>query len=314
MSGLVEPSIALSSTSGLNPTTSLTEFGISMPTTSLPGIGASMRIERAARAIARSSASASMRDTLTWCSGRTSYWVTTGPELTATTLAGIEKLSSFSSIRRLFESWSTPAPTRPAGARLQQVDARQDPVDRVERLLSAVGPSVGDRRRATRAGPVPLPSRGQAGGRAARSAVERAGPDRLADRRLARAAAPARRGCSGRPASSAAETIGTATGALAAARALARPFVWRRLPASAGRASPSPPHRLRRGRADPARRAGDRREQLAQLQVEREHQPEDPRSPRAARTCPGRSAAAPGSRPGSGRSGRHRVRCRTARP
>ena len=71
-----------------------------MPTTSLPGIGASIRIERAARAIARSSARASMRETLTWCSGRTSYWVTTGPELTATTLAGIAKLSSFSSIRR----------------------------------------------------------------------------------------------------------------------------------------------------------------------------------------------------------------------
>ncbi len=79
VSGLVESSIWLSSTRGLKPTTSLTELGISMPTTSLPGMGASMRMERAARAMARSSARASMRETLTWCSGRTSYWVTTGP-------------------------------------------------------------------------------------------------------------------------------------------------------------------------------------------------------------------------------------------
>ena len=40
-----------------------------MPTTSLPGIGASIRIERAARAIARSSARASIRDSLTFFCG-----------------------------------------------------------------------------------------------------------------------------------------------------------------------------------------------------------------------------------------------------
>ena len=125
----------VSSTSGRKPTTSLTAFGISMPTTSLPGIGASIRIERADRAIARSSARASIRETLTWCSGLTSYWVTTGPELTATTLAGIAKLSSFSSIRRVFDSWSIAAfGRRGRCARLEELDRRQRPVDRLEAL------------------------------------------------------------------------------------------------------------------------------------------------------------------------------------
>ena len=90
--GLGASCIRFSSRSGRKPTTSLTWLGISMPTTSLPGIGASMRMERAARAMARSSARASMRDSLTWCSGLTSYWVTTGPVFVATTLAGIAKL------------------------------------------------------------------------------------------------------------------------------------------------------------------------------------------------------------------------------
>ena len=52
-----------------------------MPTTSRPGMGASMRIERAASAMARSSARPSMRDSLTRASGLTSYWVTTGPRV-----------------------------------------------------------------------------------------------------------------------------------------------------------------------------------------------------------------------------------------
>ena len=54
-----------------------------MPTTSRPGMGASMRMVRAASAMARSSARASMRDSLTRTSGRTSYWVTTGPRVGA---------------------------------------------------------------------------------------------------------------------------------------------------------------------------------------------------------------------------------------
>ena len=77
-----------------------------MPTTSRPGMGASMRMERAASAIARSSASPSMRDSLTRASGRTSYWVTTGPVFVATTVAGIWKLRSFSSMMRMLRTWS----------------------------------------------------------------------------------------------------------------------------------------------------------------------------------------------------------------
>ena len=61
----------------------------------------SMRIERAASAMARSSARPSMRDSLMCASGRTSYCVTTGPVLVAVTVAGIEKLRSFSSMMRM---------------------------------------------------------------------------------------------------------------------------------------------------------------------------------------------------------------------
>ena len=58
-------------------------LGISMPTAALPGIGASIRMLRAASAIARSSDRPSMRLTLMWGAGWTSYWVTTGPALRA---------------------------------------------------------------------------------------------------------------------------------------------------------------------------------------------------------------------------------------
>ena len=107
---LVACSIRASSYSRRNPTTSEAWFGISMPTTSRPGMGASMRMERAARAIARSSARPSMRDSFTWTSGLTSYCVTTGPLLTPTTCAGTRKLRSFSSMMRVFAGWSTAPP------------------------------------------------------------------------------------------------------------------------------------------------------------------------------------------------------------
>ena len=78
-----------------------------MPTALLPGIGASIRRDRAARAIARSSASASIRLTLTCGAGWTSYWVTTGPALRPMIWAGMSKLASFltmiSSLRRWIE-------------------------------------------------------------------------------------------------------------------------------------------------------------------------------------------------------------------
>ena len=95
-----------SSSSCLKATTSLEWLGISMPTTSRPGMGASIRIERAARAMARSSASPSMRESFMRASGLTSYWVTTGPVLVAVTLAGIWKLASFSSMILMLRAWS----------------------------------------------------------------------------------------------------------------------------------------------------------------------------------------------------------------
>ena len=78
-----------------SPTTLLSRFGISMPTTERPGIGASIRIDRAESAIARSSASASILLTRTEASGSSSYWVTTGPALIPTTCVAMPKLASF---------------------------------------------------------------------------------------------------------------------------------------------------------------------------------------------------------------------------
>jgi hypothetical protein len=67
-------------------------------------MGASIRIERAARAMARSSASASIRDSFTRASGRTSYWVTTGPVFVAVTVAGIWKDCNLSSMIWMFRA------------------------------------------------------------------------------------------------------------------------------------------------------------------------------------------------------------------
>ena len=77
----VEPEALKSTSSRIRrkATTLKSALGISMPTALLPGIGASIRSERAARAIARSSDRASIRLTLMSGAGWTSYWVTTGP-------------------------------------------------------------------------------------------------------------------------------------------------------------------------------------------------------------------------------------------
>ena len=81
-----------------------------MPTALLPGIGASIRSERAARAIARSSDSASIRLTLTSGAGWTSYWVTTGPALRPTILAGMPKPASFLTMISSLRSWAAWSP------------------------------------------------------------------------------------------------------------------------------------------------------------------------------------------------------------
>ncbi len=83
-------------------------FGISRPTTLLPGIGASIRIVRAARAMARSSARASMRLTLISGDGSISYWVTTGPAFQMATRAGMPKLASLATMMAAFRWWSMP--------------------------------------------------------------------------------------------------------------------------------------------------------------------------------------------------------------
>ena len=54
-------------------------FGTSTPTAAFPGIGATMRMDCAFMASARSSASDAIRFTFTPGAGATSYWVTTGP-------------------------------------------------------------------------------------------------------------------------------------------------------------------------------------------------------------------------------------------
>ena len=90
-------------------------FGISIPTALLPGIGASIRSDRAARAIARSSASASIRETRTSTAGWTSYWVTTGPALRVGIWAVIPKLASFLMMISSFRAWAATLPPGSVG-------------------------------------------------------------------------------------------------------------------------------------------------------------------------------------------------------
>ena len=80
-------------------------FGISMPTALLPGIGASMRMLRAARAIARSSDRPSIRLTLMCGAGWTSYWVTTGPALRPTIRASMSNEASLRTMISSFRAW-----------------------------------------------------------------------------------------------------------------------------------------------------------------------------------------------------------------
>ncbi|OQA15751.1 MAG: hypothetical protein BWY63_02863 [Chloroflexi bacterium ADurb.Bin360] len=84
-------------------------FGTSMPTRPLPGIGASIRMLRAERASARSSANEAILLTLTLVrlpprrsmnSGSTPNCTTTGPVFVSSTLTGAPKLVSVSSMIR----------------------------------------------------------------------------------------------------------------------------------------------------------------------------------------------------------------------
>ena len=100
---------ALSATSR-SETRPMARFGISIPTTLLPGMGASIRRLRAASPSARSSASDSIRLSLTPAAGLSSYRVTTGPTNTSATVALMPKLARVSSMTRLLRrSSSVPA-------------------------------------------------------------------------------------------------------------------------------------------------------------------------------------------------------------
>ena len=135
-------------------------------------------------------------------------------------------------MRRLFDSWSTPAPTRPAAR-----GSSSSTVGRVQSIAlsdsRAVGSVRGDRGRdPARPAADAVPAFRDAAETcrsAARSAVERPGPDGLADRRLVRRGAGSSRMLRA-AASSSAVAIGTATGGLAAAAAAA--FAARRPPAA----------------------------------------------------------------------------------
>ena len=88
---------------------------------SCPGSAPRSGCCRAARAIARSSDSASIRLTLMCGAGWTSYWVTTGPALRPTIRASMSKLLSFSMIRASFHVWtaSALAPAAAVGSSLR---------------------------------------------------------------------------------------------------------------------------------------------------------------------------------------------------
>ncbi len=167
-----------------------------MPTTSLPGMGASMRMERAASAMARSSDSPSMRDSLTRTSGFTSYWVTTGPLLTPTTCgrdleaaqlllddAGVLGVVDAAAVggrgTQVEDAPRAAAPTTRGGRRTRSAVIRRSPradrwmpPQRVAGRRPVRPPALGP--------PACCPHRGRS-----------AGPDRLAQRRRAGRRAPA---------------------------------------------------------------------------------------------------------------------------
>ena len=257
-----------------------------MPTTSLPGIGASIRIERAARAIARSSARRlDAADTLTWCSGRTSYWVTTGPELRPRPWPGSRSSRASPRCCRMFDSWSSVAAAGPAaaGGSSSSIGGRR-PVDRAR---ATRGRSATSRRSPSAHGSAARP---RAVADARRTAARRAavgGPVQtvwltgdwaVGRRRLVEDAAGADRRA--RPGVG----LGTATGGLAAAASAA---AARRAPAAARSPRRWARARIERGRrrADPAAPRRDTGASSSRSrQVEREHQPDHDRARAARRT------------------------------
>ncbi len=238
-----------------------------MPTALLPGIGASIRSERAARAIARSSDSASIRLTLTSGAGWTSYWVTTGPAFRPTILAGMPKPASFltmiSSLRR-WAAWSPPALIGSAMSSSVVIGGR------TYSIRSFVGGES----------PASVTSSGSRSRRGTTSVAERGGGPRRGERRRdrtgARDGARDRRRLVVAPGAGLARRRpgghGLRDGSVHV-RSTARLGVVRLV----GGSRPSgrcPPERLGRGRPDPARGADGRVEQLAKRDPEADHQPQ----------------------------------------
>ena len=89
-----------------------------------------------------------MRESLMRASGRTSYCVTTGPVFVATTVAGIWKERSFSSMMRTLRTWSWRAGVGRLAGAVEQRHAGQPPVPLEEappRDLGSAGVVAGRR-------------------------------------------------------------------------------------------------------------------------------------------------------------------------
>ena len=139
-------------------TTLKSALGISRPTTLLPGMGASMRRVRAARAMARSSWTASMRATLIEGSGSTSYCVTTGPAFQRVTRAGMSKAASLATMISALRAWSIFPPATPGastsrmptgGRRYSGMAARPSVGDAPRGGVPSLGPPFGAGDRST---------------------------------------------------------------------------------------------------------------------------------------------------------------------
>ena len=237
-----------------------------------------------------------MRETLTWCSGRTSYWVTTGPGVDGHDLGRDREVAGASPrSAAMFDSWSTPCPGRAGAARgsSRSTDGRVQAIE-LQRLEG--GRRRGGRGRDPASATLPTPAaspgtpaetRAAAAGCAA---VERTGPDGLADRRLVRRGAGSSRMLRrGRRLVGGAHRDGDRRlGRHRRRAALPRRSVGRRLARSRRPAPSSAATHRGRPSVDPTHRAAPVNGAMSSrsCRLNASISPRS-RSPRAARTCPG---------------------------
>ncbi len=206
-----------------------------------------------------------------------------------TTLAGIAKLRSFSSIRLVFAAWSSPMrrAARPGAARGARSRAASSRSPGAIRARSGCPPSAAAATRRARG-----PSRPAAAGAPASRRRRRPVQTVWLIGDGARPAAPAGRGCSRRPAGRRPGGSGRRPARVGHGRSPPRP--WLRRPARpvgrddagvAGRrpAASRPRPSCRPSGRSPVTGSG----QLREPQVEGEHQPGSPRSPRQTTNAPG---------------------------